>query len=149
MKTILFFLIIILCAVVSSAFGELTIQDLDKIRLIVKEEVADEIAPIKVEISSMKSEVSSIKSEISSIKSEISFMKTEIGSVKENMASLNGRVGGIEKQITWLMAIIIVAVGIPQVIVAWRSRKDREQDKRIEELAREIESLKRQQIVNP
>ena len=148
MKTILFFLIIF-CTVVPSAFGELTIQDLDKIRLIVKEEVADEIAPIKVEISSMNSEISSMNSEISSIKSEISLMKTEIGSVKENMASLNGRVGGIEKQITWLMAIIIVAVGIPQVIVAWRSRKDREQDKRIEELAREIESLKRQQIVNP
>ena len=76
-------------------------------------------------------------------------MKTEISSIKENVASLNGRVGGIEKQITWLMAIIIVAVGIPQIVIAWRSRKDREQDRRIEELAREIESLKQQQIVNP
>ncbi len=127
MKTILFFLLIF-CTVVSSAYGELTDQDLDKIRLIVKEEIEDEVNPIKSEISSMKS---------------------EIASVKENMASLNGRVGGIEKQITWLMGIIIVAIGIPQVIVAWRSRKDREQDRRIEELAREIESLKQRQIVNP
>ncbi len=127
MKTILFFLLIF-CTVVSSAYGELTDQDLDKIRLIVKEEIEDEVNPIKSEISSMKS---------------------EIASVKENMASLNGRVGGIEKQITWLMGIIIVAIGIPQVIVAWRSRKDREQERRIEELAQEIETLKQQQTVNP
>lgn len=134
MKTILFFLLIF-AAVVSSAFGQLTVQDLDKIRLIVKEEIEDEVNPIKSEISTMNSEIST--------------MNSEIASVKENMASLNGRVGGIEKRITWLMAIIIVAVGIPQIIIAWRSRKDREQDRRIEELAREIESLKQRQIVNP
>ena len=132
MKTILFFLILF-CPVVSSAFGELTVQDLDKIRSIMKEEIAREIAPIKVEISSMKSEVSSVKE--------------EVWSVKENVASLDGRVGGIEKQMTWLMAIIIVAVGIPQVIIAWRSRKDREQERRIEELAQQIETLQ-QQLVN-
>ena len=129
MKTIFFLLFsITFCAIALPAPSELTVQDLDKIRSIVKEEIEDEVNPIKLEISSMK---------------------TEISSIKENVASLNGRVGGIEKQITWLMAIIIVAVGIPQIVIAWRSRKDREQDRRIEELAREIESLKQQQIVNP
>ena len=141
MKTILFFLIIF-CTVVSSAFGELTVQDLDRFRSIIKEEIANEIAPIKVEISSIKSEISSMKTEISSV-------KDEIWSVKEDVALLNGRVGGIEKQMTWLMGIIIVAVGIPLVSVAWRSRKDREQNRRIEELAQEIESLKQRQVVNP
>ena len=136
MKIIFFFLFsITFCALALPALSELTIQDLDKIRSIVKEEIEDEVNPIKSEISSMKTEISSIN--------------TEISSIKENVASLDGRVGGIEKQITWLMAIIIVAVGIPQIVIAWRSRKDREQDRRIEELAREIESLKQQQIVNP
>ena len=148
MKTILFFSLIF-CTVVSPAFSALTVQDLDQFRSIVREEITDEIAPIKVEISSMKSEIADMKSEIADIKVEISSMKSEIAAVKLNMASLNGRVGGIEKQITWLMALIIVAVGIPQVIIAWRSRRDREQDKRIEALAQEIESLKRQQIVSP
>ena len=143
MKTIFFLLFsITFCAIALPAPSELTVQDLDKIRSIVKEEIEDEVNPIKLEISSMKTEISSINTEISSI-------NTEISSIKENVASLNGRVGGIEKQITWLMAIIIVAVGIPQIVIAWRSRKDREQDRRIEELAREIESLKQQQIVNP
>ena len=136
MKTIFVFLFsIAFWGIALPARAELTIQDLDKIRSIVKEEIEDEVNPIK--------------SEISSINTEISSMKTEISSIKENVASLNGRVGGIEKQITWLMAIIIVAVGIPQIVIAWRSRKDREQDRRIEELAREIESLKQQRIVNP
>ena len=140
MKTVLFFSIAF-WAIEPPALAELTVQDFDKIRSIIKEEVADEIAPIKTEISSIKTEISSIKTEISS-------MNDEISSVKENVASLNGRVGGVEKQITWLMGVIIVGVGVPQVIVAWRSRKDREQEKRIEELAKEIETLK-QQIANP
>lgn len=141
MKTLLLFSIVF-WAIVLPALAELTVQDLDKIRSIIKEEIEDEIAPIKAEISSVKDEISSMKDEISS-------MKGEISSVKVGVASLDGRVGGIEKQITWLMAIIIVAVGIPQIVIAWRSRKDREQERRIEELAREIEALKQQRIVNP
>lgn len=132
MKRVLFFSIVF-WAIVSPALAELTVQDLEKIRSIIKEEIADEIAPIKTEIASMKTEITSIDDKISS--------------VKEDVESLSGRVDGIEKQITWLMGVIIVAVGIPQVIVVWRSRKDREQEKRIEELAREIETLK-QQIAN-
>ena len=132
MKRVLFFSIVF-WAIASPALAELTVQDLEKIRSIIKEEIADEIAPIKTEIASMKTEITSIDDKISS--------------VKEDVASLSGRVDGIEKQITWLMGVIIVVVGIPQVIVVWRSRKDREQEKRIEELAREIETLK-QQIAN-
>lgn len=139
MKRVLFFSIVF-WAIVSPALAELTVQDLEKIRSIIKEEIADEIAPIKTEIASIKTEIASMKTEITSIDDKIS-------SVKEDVASLSGRVDGIEKQITWLMGVIIVVVGIPQVIVVWRSRKDREQEKRIEELAREIETLK-QQIAN-
>ena len=146
MKTVLLFSIAF-WIIVAPALAELTVQDLNKIRSIIKEEVADEIAPIKVEIASMKTEIASMKTEISSINDKISSVNDKISSVKEDVASLSGRVGGVEKQITWLMGVIIVVVGIPQVIVVWRSRKDREQEKRIEELAREIETLK-QQIAN-
>jgi archaellum component FlaC len=117
------------------SFAELTPQDLDKIRLIVKEEIEKEIEPLKAEIASVKDEIASVKD--------------EIASVKQDVASLSGRVAGIEKQITWLMALIVVAVGIPQILVVWRSRKDREQERKIEELAREIEMLKQQRIVSP
>ena len=93
MKYILLFSILF-CVISLPAFSELTDADLDKIRLIVNEEIKP--------------------------------LKTDIGTLKVDVAQLDGRITGIEKQITWLMALIIVAVGIPQVIVAWRSRKDRE-----------------------
>jgi septal ring factor EnvC (AmiA/AmiB activator) len=127
MKTIIFFSILF-CAIALPSFAELTPQDLDKIRLIVKEEIEKEIEPLKAEIASVKD---------------------EIASVKQDVASLSGRVAGIEKQITWLMSLIVVAVGLPQILVVWRSRKDREQERKIEELAREIEMLKQQRIVSP
>ena len=49
----------------------------------------------------------------------------------------------------FLMAIIVVAVGIPQVIIAWRTKRERAQERQIETLTREIETLKQQRIVNP
>lgn len=116
MKNVLL-LSIIFCTIALPTLGDLTPENLNQIRLIVKEE----IEPIK----------------------------TEIGLIKENVASLNGRVGGLEKQMIFLMAIIVVAVGIPQVIIAWRTKKERAQEKQIETLIREMETLKQQRIVNP
>ena len=123
MKTIIFFSILF-CTLALPVFGELTPQDLDKIRLIVKEE----IKPLKADIVALKVDV----------------------------ARLDGRLTGVEKQIAtitnlicWLIALIVIAIGIPQIIMAFRSRKDRDQERKIEELIREIETLKQQRIVSP
>ncbi len=155
MKNVLFSSLLF-CLIVSPTFGELSRRDLDEIRLIIKEEIAaevdpikDEISEIKVEMSSMKTEISQIRTEMSEIRGEVSSVKDAVFSVKEDVASLEGRVGGVEKQISWLMGIIIAAVGIPQIVIAWRSRKDKERDQRIDALAQEIETLKQQRIVNP
>ena len=122
MKTIIFFSILF-CTLALPVFGELTPQDLDKIRLIVKEE----IKPLKADIVALKVDV----------------------------ARLDGRLTGVEKQIAtitnlicWLIALIVIAIGIPQIIMAFRSRKDRDQERKIEELIREIETLKQQRIVS-
>lgn len=127
MKNVLLFSIIF-CTITLPTLADLTPADLNHIRLIVKEEVEEVIKPIKTDIDAIK---------------------TEIGSVKENVASLNGRVGGLEKQMIFLMAIIVVAVGIPQIIIAWRTKRERAQEKQIETLIREVEALKQQRIVNP
>ena len=83
-----------------------------------------------------------VKEEIKPVKEDIAVLKTEV-------AMLSGRVNGIEKMITWLMVLIVVAVGLPQIIIAWRSRKDRSIEKQLEVLTQEIETLKQQQIVRP
>ncbi len=127
MKNVLLFSVIF-CTITLPTLADLTPEDLNQIRLIVKEEIEEVIKPIKTDINAIK---------------------TEIGSVKENVASLNGRVGGLEKQMIFLMAIIVVAVGIPQIIIAWHTKRERAQEKQIETLIREVETLKQQRIVNP
>ena len=129
-KTI-FVLCIFLCAIALPTFAELTDADLNRIRVVVKEEIEAEIAPMKSEITSMKS---------------------DIVTLKENVARLDGRLTGIEKQVghatnvTYgLIALIVVAIGMP----AWRGKRDRDQERKIEDLRQEIEMLKQQKIVNP
>ena len=109
MKTILV-LSILFSMIALPTFGDLTDADLNEIRLIVKGEIEEQIKPIKTDISTLKTDV----------------------------ATLSGRVNGIEKMMTWLMVIIVVAVGFPQVVIAWRSRKDRDLEKQIEILTQEI-----------
>ena len=119
MKMILL-LSMLFCAISMPAIGALEDADLDKIRLIVKEE----IKPIKADLDGLKTDV----------------------------ARLDGRLTGVEKQVTHatnvtygLIALIVVAIGIP----AWRGKRDRDQERKIEALTQEIETLKQQRIVNP
>ena len=123
MKPILLFSLL-LCVIAMPAIGELTDADLDKIRLIVKEEIKEEIKPLKADIDGLKTDV----------------------------ARLDGRLTGVEKQVTHatnvtygLIALIVVAIGIP----AWRGKRDRDQERKIEALTQEIETLKQQRIVGP
>ena len=134
-----------LCVMAVSAHAELTSQDLDKIRLIIHEANA----PIKAEIASLKEELSkdivSVKEELSKeIASVKDALSKEIGSTKNEVSEVRGRLDGLEKMMTWLMVLIGVVVGIPQIIMAWRSKKDRVQEEAIQELRQEIELLKQQ-----
>ena len=88
------------------AFADLTPQDLEKIRSIIKEEVD----PLKTEIASMKTEIKSIKDDIKSLKDDVAWTR--------------GRLEGVDKQISHvtyltygLIALIVAAIGIPQIIM--------------------------------
>ena len=126
-----------LCGIGGQAFAELTPQDLDKIRLIIHE--ANQ--PIKTEIKTIKTEIKTIKTEIKTVKDEIVKVRNEVSWIR-------GRLETIDKYLAWLTALIVVAIGIPQIVVAWRSRKDREQEKQIEALRQEIEVLKQQGVAS-
>ena len=128
MKHILFFSILF-CTIALPALAELMPQDLDKIRLIINEE---------------------IKKESSTTNEKIDKLDGRIQNVEKDMSWVRGKLDGVEKQISHatnvtygLIALIVVAIGIP----AWRGKRDRDQERKIEDLTREIETLK--QIVNP
>ena len=125
------------------SLAELTPQDLKEIRLIVKEEIE-----------------TVIDKELTPIKADIGSMKADIVSLKEGFARLDARLTGVEKQIAMvanlvfaLIALIVVAVGIPQIIMTWRSRKEsasemqiaaliQKQSEMISLLTAEVETLK-------
>ena len=130
MKNILLY-VVVFCAFVLPSFAELSQTDLDKIRLLIQEENK----PIKAEITSIKADIVSLKTDT---------------------AWIRGKLEGIEKQgthstnVTYgLIALIVAGIGIPQIIVALRSGRVREQDRKIEVLTQEIETLKQQRIVSP
>lgn len=130
MKTIIA-LLILFSTIAMPALAELTAQDLEKIREIAKE--------LETEL----------KSEIEKTNSKIDAINTRLRNVETDVAWTRGKLDSLDKHINWLMALIVVAVGIPQLVIAWRSRKDRALERQIETLTREIETLKQQRIISP
>ncbi len=153
MKTVLFFSIL-LCLITVPTFGELLPADLDKIRLIVKEENAP------------------IKAEIASIKTDIAWVRGKFEGVDEQFESVSKQITHATNVTYALIALIVFAVGIPQIIIARRSKKEfgnvvkletltreeieaiietltREIKENNETLTREVEALKQQHIANP
>ena len=160
MKTVIV-LSILFCAIALPVLGELTDADLDKIRLIVKEEVKTEIAGVRQEIAGVKQE---LKAEIAGVKQEL---KAEIAGVKQELKAeiagsekrikdyIDAKIEGIDNRFAtynWviyiLMPLVVAAIGIPTAIIAWRIGKDHSLERQVETLTQEIETLKQQRIVN-
>ena len=134
MKTVLL-CSILFCAIALPGFAELTDADLDKIRLIVNEELKP------------------IEADIVLLKTDTAWIRGKLESVDKQFEGVNNQFTGVNNQITHsrritygLIALIVVAVGIPQIVMAWRSKKDSTQEKQIEELKQEVEELKQQPV---
>ena len=173
MKTILV-LSIFFCGIGLPALAQLTDADLNKIRLIVNEEVKAEVSAVKAELKTeiatleqeLKTEIAAVrkelKAEIAAVRRELKAdiatleqeLKAEIAlSEKRLREHSNLNTQNVEKRLTtynWviyvLTPLIVAAIGIPTAVMAWRGFKDATEDKKIRELTQEIEKLK--QIVN-
>ena len=166
---------IFFCAIALPALGELTDADLDKIRLIVKEE----IEPIKDDIVTLKTDGTAVKTEVSNVKENV---KNGFGDVQKNFDRQNNIIIAC---IGFPMAILAIGATVWGIIANKRSKKDseqventltreqaialigehmreitpeekqifealmREQNEKIESLTQEIETLKQQRTVNP
>lgn len=142
MKTILIFSIVF-CTVALPAIAELTDADLDKIRLIVNDSEKRIKADIKTDITASEKRMKE-------------YIDLKIEGVDKQFMGVDKQFTGVSDQITLLtnviyglIALIVAAIAIPQLIMAWRSGRDREQERINQELRDEIETLKRQQIINP
>ena len=85
------------CVIVLPALGELTDADLNKIRLIVKEE----IKPIKADIDTLKTDGAAVKTEVTNLKETVN---KDFDTIQKNFDRQNN--------------IIIACIGIPMAILA-------------------------------
>ena len=150
MKHILFFFAAFF-VIVSPTFGELTSQDLDKIRLIVKEEVSEVETRLRAEIAASEERLrAEIAASEERLRAEISKSESNMkGYVDTKFESVDKRLALVVGFVSALIILIVVTVGIPQIIIAWRGQNERTQDRKIEELSREIEALKQKHIISP
>ena len=99
-------------------FSELTVQDLEKIRSIVK--AAED----------------GLKEDLKAAEERL--MEHIDGKFEEMDKRLNIIFGFVIA----LISLIVVVIGVPQIIMAWRGKEDRTQKEEIQELRQEIETLK-------
>ena len=122
MKTILALLILFSVIAWLPTFAELTDADLDKIRLIVKEEISADRESFEKDIKE--------------------YINTKNESIEKRLSLVTTLIVG-------LMAVIGIPLVVLTIMIGWRSVKDNPQQKEIETLKQEIETLKQQRIVNP
>ncbi len=68
--------------------------------------------------------------------------------VDHKVSEMDKRLNLLSGFVIALISLIVVVVGIPQVLMAWRGKEDRSQKEQIQELKQEIEALK-QHITSP
>ena len=98
MKTVLF-CSILFCAIAMPALGELTDADLDKIRLIVNEEIKP------------------IEADIVLLKTDTAWIRGKLESVDEQFEGVNNQITHSRRITYGLIALIVAAVGIPQIVI--------------------------------
>ena len=133
MKTILVSLSILFSAIALPTFAELTDADLDKIRLIVREEVKAQITASETRMKEyIDLKLDNVNTEFKRVDSQIKTNDSEIGAIR---SQLNLFVG--------------IPLGIITILFAWRALSERANDKQIHAIITENENLKKQQTINP
>ncbi len=132
------------------ASSELSLEDFEKIRtllredvrIIVREEVAASEKRMQAEIAASEKRM---KAEITASEKRIrEYVSQEIQIVNMTISELDKRLGQIFVLVIALVAFIGVVVGIPQIIVATQRRHQRAQDEKIEAQQKQIEAQQEQ-----
>ena len=116
----------------TQVFADLSVSDLEKIESIVKDSEARMKEYVTGEIEKVNTRITEMDKRLT----------IQIGAVDK-------QVGRNFNLVLGLIALIAVAVGLPQIITAWQGRKLREQTEKYKELKQEIEMLKQERIVRP
>ncbi len=123
-------------------FSELTVTDLEKIRSIVKESEDRLKEDLKASEERLKED---LKTSEKRLKEDIETSEKRLMQhVADKFGEVDKRLNIIFGFVIALITLIVVVVGVPQIIMAWRGKEDRTQKEQIQELRQEIEALKQQ-----
>jgi archaellum component FlaC len=124
------------------ALGELTDADLNKIRLIVQEEIKKESSTTNQKIDALDARIQNVEKDVAWVRGKLDGIDKQFEGIREQITHVTYATYGV-------IGIIILVVGIPQITLTLRSGRDRSLERQIEVLTREVETLKQQRIVNP
>ncbi len=117
---------------VTPAFSDLSDSDIQRIREIVQITVAAEGKQIRAEMTAAID---------ASEKRMKEHLNTKISEVDARIDGVNTRIDGVDKRLNfaftvlgWLFALVIAALGIPQLIIAFRHRGQERLQASVEEL---------------
>ena len=134
MKTVA---ILSLLLLTSPAFGELTKEDL---RIIIKEENAASEKRMKeyidLKIDATNARIDAVEKNLNV---RIDALDQKIDDLDEN---LTDRIGDIWLLVLALIGLIAAAIAIPQIVIAYRDRSQKDIEKRQEDLQTEIRQLR-------
>ena len=145
MKTVAILSLLLLA---SSAFGELTKED---IRTIVKEENAasekrmKEYIDLKIDATNARIDAveKNLNARIDAVEKNLNVridaLDQKIDDLDEN---LTDRIGDIWLLVLALIGLIAAAIAIPQIVIAYRDRSQKDIEKRQEDLQTEIRQLR-------
>ena len=135
---------------IAPVYSELSPQDLDKIRLIVKEENSISETELKAEIEKSEKHMKEyVDTKFEAVDTKFEAVDTKFKAVDTKFEALQRQINLLIAFVSGLIILIVATIGIPQIIMAWRGKDERSQDEKIEALSREIEALKEQRIINP
>ncbi len=126
---------ILFCTIALPVFGELTETDLNKIRLIIQEEIEKELKPIKADIVTLQTDVAWMRGKFETRDTQFESVDKEIPQAKYVYYGL--------------IALIVAVIAAPLIPFVQEIRRDRALERQVEKLTQEIETLKQQRIVNP
>ena len=148
MKTTLF-LSILFCAIALPALGELTDTDLNRIRLIINEEIKKESSTTNKKIDASDAKIDALDARIQNVEKDVAWVRGKLENVDKQFEDVDKQIKHVTYVTYGVIGVIILVVGIPQITLTLRSRRDRSLERQVEMLTREIETLKQQRIVNP
>ena len=148
MKTTLF-LSILFCAIALPALGDLTDTDLNRIRLIINEEIKKESTITNQKIDALGDRIQNVEKDVAWIKGKLESVDKQFGDIDKQFDRVGEQIMHVTYVTYGLIALIVAAIAIPQILIARRSGRDRSLERQVEILTQEIETLKQQRIVNP